>query len=79
VKVLIDVDNLVKLVLYEPEYRTKYDIAFVETENITQLINFPNGESQHICLGSRTYFDIKDKRKFMLLVIGSGIEYKEVC
>ena len=55
-----------------------YDLTHIETEVINQKVRGYSDELLHFPVGSRSIYKVNDKRKFMLLFIATGLEYREI-
>ena len=77
--ILIDHVNYAKIVEHDSNYVTTYDLSYLEADTKTEYIkHLPNGMMNYRYMGTTHIFRVNDKKKFMLLLIATGIEYEEL-
>ena len=77
----LDNENYLKILEHDVHYHDTYDLWYVDlwyvkSETLNERVKLWNGEFKDMYRRTRYVFQVKDKQKFMLLVIATSIEYR---
>lgn len=82
-RIELDYENIKILQSFHPLYvacEKEMGLKYIETENITECVTRERyGQpAQYRYMGTRYVFRVEDEKKFLLLLIKTGLKFKEL-